>query len=174
MTRTATFPKPPSARAMLADRTIIRLPEPATLVSIALTAVLLVLVAFPLLKLLLVSLHTSAGAFTFGNYLAAYGRARYVESLWNSLLLATETAVISVVFAVPMAWAASRTNMPCKTLVWILVLGSFILPPYLGAIGWILLAGPNAGFINVAWRWVTGATGPLVNVYTFNGLAFVT
>lgn len=134
---------------------------------------LLLLVAFPLTKLLLVSLRTPDGAFTFSNYLTAYGRARYVQSLWNSLVLATETAAISVVFAVPMAWATSRTNMPGKTLVWVLVLGSFILPPYLGAIGWILLAGPNAGFINQAWRAVTGAADPLLNVYTFNGLAFV-
>jgi iron(III) transport system permease protein len=150
-----------------------RRPEPATLVWIALTAILLLLVAFPLGKLLLVSLHTRTGVFTFGNYLAAYGRARYVESLWNSLLLASETAAISVLFAVPMAWATSRTNMPAKSLVWVLVLGSFILPPYLGAIGWILLAGPNAGFINQAWRWLSGAGFPLLNVYTFNGLAFV-
>jgi iron(III) transport system permease protein len=154
-------------------RFTLRRPEPATLVWIALTVVLLLLVAFPLGKLLLVSLHTRLGVFTFENYLAAYGRARYVESLCNSLLLAAETAVISVVFAVPMAWATSRTNMPGKSLVWILVLGSFILPPYLGAIGWILLAGPNAGFVNQAWRWLTGAGDPLVNVYTFNGLAFV-
>jgi len=140
---------------------------------IVLIAVMLLLVAFPLGKLLLVSLHTRSGAFTFANYLAAYGRARYVESLVNSLLLASETAAVSVVFAVPMAWALSRTNMPGKGLIWALVLGSFILPPYLGAIGWILLAGPNAGFVNLAWRWATGLPGPLVNVYTFHGLAFV-
>jgi iron(III) transport system permease protein len=156
----------PAARARTA-------PDLTAAVWIALVASLLLLVAFPLTKLLLVSVHTRTGVFTFANYLTAYGRARYVESLWNSLLLATETAAISVVFAVPMAWATSRTNMPGKTLVWVLVLGSFILPPYLGAIGWILLAGPNAGFINLAWRWLTGAADPLVNVYTFNGLAFV-
>ena len=72
-----------------------------------------------------------------------------------------------------MAWAISRTNMPGKGFVWALVFGAFILPPYLGAIGWILLAGPNAGFVNVAWRWLTGSSDPLVNVYTFQGLAFV-
>jgi iron(III) transport system permease protein len=47
------------------------------------------------------------------------------------------------------------------------------MPPYLGAIGWILLAGPNAGWINVAWRALTGAHDPLVNIYTFTGMAFV-
>jgi iron(III) transport system permease protein len=143
------------------------------LVWVSLIAALLLLIAFPLCKLLLVSLYTRTGVFTFGNYIAAYGRARYVESLVNSLLLATETSLISVVFATPMAWAISRTNMPAKGLVWALVFGAFILPPYLGAIGWILLAGPNAGFVNVVWRWLTGATDPLVNVYTFQGLAFV-
>jgi iron(III) transport system permease protein len=151
----------------------LRLPEPALLVWVILIAALLLLVAFPLYKLLLVSLYTRSGTFTFGNYIAAYGRARYVESLVNSLVLATETAAISVVFAAPMAWAVSRTNMPGKGAVWGCVFGAFILPPYLGAIGWILLAGPNAGFINQAWRWVTGATDPLVNVYSFHGLAFV-
>ena len=147
--------------------------EPASLVWIALIAVLLLLVAFPMVKLLSVSLHSRSGAFGFGNYLAAYGRARYVDSLVNSLLLATETAAISTVFAVPMAWAVSRTDMPYKPLIWATVLGAFILPPYLGAIGWILLAGPNAGVINQIWRFATGASDPLVNVYTFHGLACV-
>jgi iron(III) transport system permease protein len=150
-----------------------RRPEPATFLWIALIAVLLLLVAFPLMKLLLVSLHSRAGAWTFANYVAAYGRARYVESLVTSLELACETAAISVVFAVPMAWAVSRTDMPAKGLIWAIVLGSFILPPYLGAIGWILLAGPNAGFLNQAWRATTGSDIALVNVYTFHGLAFV-
>lgn len=140
---------------------------------IALIAVLLLLVAFPLVKLLLVSLHSRSGAWTFANYLAAYGRARYVDSLVTSLELACETAAISVVFAVPMAWAVSRTDMPWKGAIWGIVLGSFILPPYLGAIGWILLAGPNAGFLNVLWRGASGAEAPLVNVYTFHGLACV-
>ena len=36
-----------------------------------------------------------------------------------------------------------------------------------------LLAGPNAGFVNQAWRWVTGSAEPLVNVFSFHGLAFV-
>ena len=47
-----------------------------------------------------------------------------------------------------MAWAISRTDMPAKGLVRMLVLGAFIMPPYLGAVGWILLAGPNAGWLN--------------------------
>ncbi|HTC08005.1 MAG TPA: iron ABC transporter permease [Acetobacteraceae bacterium] len=148
--------------------------EPMTLVWVLVIAALLLLVAAPMLKLLVVSLESrTTGAFTFANYLTAYGRVRYVEALVNSLELAAAVAGYCLLFALPMAWAVSRTDMPGKPLIWLIVLGAFILPPYLGAVGWILLAGPNAGFVNVAWRWLTGAHAPLVNVYTFNGLALV-
>src|SRR5579872_1664736 len=147
--------------------------EPATFVWIALIAVLLFLVALPMTKLLIVSFTTRSGAFTLANYLTAYGRARYVDALVNSLLLACATTAYSILVAVSLAWAMSRTDMPGKGLIWLTVLGAFILPPYLGAIGWILLAGPNAGFINVFWHWISGRHTPLFNVYTFNGLALV-
>jgi iron(III) transport system permease protein len=148
--------------------------EPANLIWLALVAVLLFLVAIPMAKLLAVSFEArGTGAFTLTNYVQAYGRARYVEALVNSLLLGTISATLAVIFAVPMAWAVSRTDMPGKGLTWAAVLGAFVVPPYLSAIGWILLAGPNAGFLNQAWRWLTGFKAPLVNVYSFAGLALV-
>src|SRR3546814_507314 len=125
-------------------------------------------------KLFLISFETrGTGAFTLSNYFEAYGKARYIEALGNSLLLGTLSALLSLIFALPMAWAVSRTDMPLRGLTWGVVLGAFIMPPYLAAIGWILLAGPNAGWINQAWTAVTGDPDSLVNVYTFTGLAVV-
>jgi len=148
--------------------------EPVTFLWIALVAALLVLVAAPILKMVFISFETQdTGAFTVQNYLTAYGRVRYLEALKNSLLLGTMSAAIAVVIAVPMAWATSRTDMPGKGFTWAAVLAAFIMPPYLGAIGWILLAGPNAGWINVTWRALTGAQAPLMNIYSFSGMAFV-
>ena len=71
--------------------------------------------------------------------------------------------------AVPMAWAVSRTDMPGKGLIRTLTLGAFIMPPYLGAIGWILLAGPNAGWLNRAYRAMTGAAAGPFNIFTLPG-----
>ena len=148
--------------------------EPSSLIWIVLIAVLLFLVAVPIGKLLVVSFEQQGtGAFTLSNYATAYGRARYLEALVNSLLLGSLTSLLAVVFAVPMAWAVSRTDMPGKGFTWAMVMGAFIMPPYLGAVGWILLAGPNSGFINQAWTWLTGLQEPLVNVYSFFGLALV-
>src|SRR5215831_19167089 len=63
--------------------------------------------------------------------------------------------------------------MPGRGLVRILVLATFVTPPYTGAVAWILLAGPNAGWLNRFYTFVTGAeTGPF-NIYSFTGLALV-
>jgi len=57
-------------------------------------------------------------------------------------------------------------------MVRLLVLGAFVTPPYLGSIAWILLAGPNSGWLNRVWMWLTGAQEGLFNIYSFGGLAF--
>jgi iron(III) transport system permease protein len=138
-------------------------------------AVLLVLVVNPLVRLLVVSFQqTDTGAFTFANYIAAYSRSRYVEALVNSLVLGTAAATLCLVFGVPLAWALSRTDMPGKGLIWVSILGTFIIPPYLGAVGWILLAGPNAGWLNRAAIALTGADKGPFNIYTMPGLVLVT
>jgi iron(III) transport system permease protein len=174
MTETATLPAPAIATRPPGVMARLRYLEPSTLLWILLVAILLFLVAVPIGKLLIVSFEKQgSGGFTLDNYFTAYGRARYLGALGNSLMLGTGAAALATVFAVPMAWAVSRTDMPGKGLSWAMVIGAFIMPPYLGAIGWILLAGPNSGFLNLAWRWVTGSSEPLVNVYSFAGLILV-
>jgi iron(III) transport system permease protein len=134
---------------------------------------LLFLVVNPLLRLLVVSFQQPDGTFTLANYFVAYGRARYVEALLNSLILGVSAASLCLVFGVPLAWALSRTDMPAKGLIWVAILGTFIIPPYLGAVGWILLAGPNAGWLNQLVVELTGmAKGPF-NIYSMPGLIFV-
>lgn len=137
-------------------------------------AILLFLVVNPFYRLLLVSFeHGETGAFTFANYLAAYGRSRYIDALFNSLTLGVSAALLCVVFGVPMAWALSRTDMPAKGLIWVSILGTFIIPPYLGAVGWILLAGPNAGWLNRLIVELFGVEAGPFNIYSMTGLVIV-
>ena len=89
----------------------------------------------------------------------------------NSLKLGAAAAALAGVFAVPLAWAVSRTDMPGRGFTRMLVLATFITPPYLGAVGWILLAGPNAGWLNRVCMLVTGAEAGPFNIYSFTGLA---
>jgi iron(III) transport system permease protein len=145
----------------------------SALLWVLLVLVLLVLVVNPLARLVWTSLQDPAGGVTLANYAAAYGRWRNVEALINSLIVGLSAAALGLVFGVPMAWAVSRTDMPAKGLVWAAVLGTFIMPNYLGAIAWMLLAGPNAGWLNRIYKSVTGAEAGPFNIYSMPGLVFV-
>jgi iron(III) transport system permease protein len=147
--------------------------DPLLLLWIALAVALIFLVVNPLFRLVQLSLQdTDTGDFTLLNYVTAYSRPRYLLATWNSLALGFWVTVLCLLFAVPVAWAVSRTDMPCKGAIRLLVLGAFVTPPYLGSIGWILLAGPNSGWLNRVWMTVTGAQEGLFNIYSFEGLAF--
>jgi len=148
--------------------------QPVMLVWLALAGILIFLVVAPMEELVVTSFQKEgSGEFTLENYELAYSKPRYVQALWNTLKMGAAVVALALVFAVPLAWACARTDMPGRGLMRLALLGSFISPPYLSAIGWILLAGPNAGWINKAWQWITGDPGRIVNIFTFEGLVFV-
>ena len=148
--------------------------EPSMALWILLIAVLVFLVASPVVRLIISSFQQSeSGSFTLTNYRDAYGSLRHLAALFNSLELGAGVALMAGIFGVPIAWAISRTDMPAKGFVRLMVLGAFITPPYLGAIGWILLAGPNAGWLNKIWMGLTGAEHGLFNIYSMPGLILV-
>ena len=111
--------------------------------------------------------------FTLANYVAAFSRARHIQAVSNTLWMASVASLIAVAMAVPLAWAVSRTDMPGRDWAHASVIAAFIIPTFLGAIGWMLLAGPNAGWLNRIFVGVFGtATGPF-NIFSFSGLCFV-
>ena len=167
-------PRPASAQATARVPRSFRI-EPWSLIWIGATSILLFLVVAPMVRLLVSSFQsTDTGAFTLENYVTAYGNPRRLIGLGNSLLYGGAVVLVSIGFAVPLAWAVARTDMPGKGVVRATVLGALITPSYLGAIGWILLAGPNAGWINRIWMALTGAGTGVFNVYSFAGLVLVT
>jgi iron(III) transport system permease protein len=148
--------------------------DASMLVLLVLSAVLVFLVLNPILRLIVASLQqTDSGGFTLDNYRVAYGNFRHLAALANSLELGVGVALLNTCFAVPIAWAVSRTDMPCKAFIRLTVFAAFVTPPYLGAIGWILLAGPNSGWLNKAWMALTGAGHGVFNVYSMTGLILV-
>jgi len=148
--------------------------DPWVVAAVVLALVLAFLVLNPVLRLLASSVTAPrGGGWTLANYVGAFSRPRYIQAFWTTMELGAAVTAICFVLAVPLAWAVSRTDMPGKATIRLLVLSAFVMPPYLGAIGWILLAGPNSGWLNIAWRAATGAEGAAFDIYTFTGLAYV-
>src|SRR5436190_8907258 len=151
-----------------------RLADPSMILWLVMIAILVFLIASPMVRLVVSSFQEpETGRLTLSNYVEAYGHARHLQALWNTLEFGAGVAVLACLFGVPIAWAISRTDMPAKSFVRLMVFGAFITPPYLGAIGWILLAGPNSGWLNKAWMALSGAEHGIFNVYSMTGLIVV-
>jgi iron(III) transport system permease protein len=158
---------------VLALETLWRRWDVTKILWVSLALLLIALVANPLLRLLWISFEGPGGVLTLGNYVQAFSRPRYLLGFQNSFLLGFSVACLCLIFAVPMAWGASRTNMPGKNLIQLLVLSTFVTPPFLGATSWILLAGPNAGWINRAFVGIFGTETGILDIYSFPGVVFV-
>eukprot|EP01037_Dinobryon_pediforme_P002155 gene2155-2192_t len=134
--------------------------------------VLLALVAYPMLWLILGALGVPQDL-TMANFERAFTRAQNYAALANTVYLGCGTAVLSIAFGVPLAWAVARSDMPGRQVIHLLVALSYITPPYLTALAYIMLLGPDAGMINRLLRAVFGfSSGPL-NIFTMNGVIFV-
>src|SRR2546429_476065 len=110
---------------------------------------------------------------TLAHYRDVFTDLALRKALWNTIVLAFWVGLVSVALGAPLAWLTARTDVPGGGLIRGLVLASFVTPPFLGAFAWVMLAGPNAGLINTLWRSVTGAGGPLLNIFTMPGLIFI-
>ncbi len=140
------------------------------LVWLGFALILIVIVVNPIFRLVWESVSAEEGGLTLQNYVKAYGRPRYWQALLNTIVMGVGTALLAAVLAVPLAWACVRTDMPARGFVKLCVLAAFIIPPYLAAVGWVLLAGPNSGWLNKIWMSMTGASSGLFNIYSLSGL----
>jgi len=122
----------------------------------------------------LVALSVSGEGGGLASYRAALSDPHLRKALWNTLVLAFWVGIFSLAVGAPMAWLTARSDLPGKRAVRALMLASFVTPPFLGAFAWVMLAGPNAGLLNKFWRDVTGAEGPLIDIFTMPGLIFAT
>lgn len=131
---------------------------------------LLLLIAMPVGVIVATSVYDDG--FTLDHYAAFASRPSLITAARNSLIVAIGIAVLSVVIGGPLAFGVARTEMRFKRLVRTAMIIALISPEFLLAMGYILLAGPNAGYFNVALRGVFGlsqSSGPL-NVFSLTGL----
>lgn len=141
---------------------------------IAFVLILLVLIGLPGFWLIYRSLtQANTGVFTLGNYVEVFSNPRFRTAFLNSLVLATGSGLLSVLIGVPLAWIITRTNMPLRGLMRSLLLVAFAMPTFLGGIAWILLAAPNAGWLNRVYMGLTGASAGFLNIHSMLGAIFV-
>ncbi len=138
-------------------------------------ALLCVLILLPVSWLVYYAFTNRAGAATLDNFIQLVVDPTFLDPFVTTLILAITTSLVCCAVAAPIGWLVARTDMPLRRTVRVLVTASFVTPPFLGAIAWELLAAPNSGLLNQAFRALTGVESDeyLFNIYSLPGLIFV-
>ena len=151
--------------------------DPRILISILLGVLLTALMVPPLWMLILDSLTTTDAFGDITGWTADHFRKLVIEkragiSLWNSLVFAAGSTVLSLLVGGALAWLVERTNAPLKVLAYLVAIISMGTPFVLHVIAWLFLLG-KVGPLNETYRWITGETGVLFNVNSMAGMILI-
>ena len=99
-----------------------------------------------------ISAQRGSWAFTLSHVALVLGRWPYWAALLNTLVIGIGATAIACAAGVPMAWLFARTNLPGKAFLEKLATIPIFIPPFVGAVAWILLAAPRIGTFNFPFR----------------------
>jgi iron(III) transport system permease protein len=146
-------------------------------VMIGVSAVTAYLVLPPLYSVIQTSLFTTKltgeiDAFTFQYYRQLFAELTIIGPFLNSLYFAIGSAILATLLGGSIAWVATRTDAPLRSLGYFTAFASFGTPFILYTIGWLLLLG-KAGPINYWLKTLFNQTGPVINVYSLLGMIVI-
>ncbi len=159
------------------DRLLRNGPDGSTIFAGGLLIFLAVIVGAPAAMVALMSLRTGfpgeGGPLTLINFIRVYTDLSTYNVLLNTLLFATGTVVVALIFTVPLVWLLMRTDLPFKRTIYVLLTLGILIPVFLRTIAWILLLSPRIGLVNQWASQIFGLDHPLVSLYNLPGMAFI-
>ncbi|WP_448710519.1 ABC transporter permease [Microbacterium profundi] len=102
-----------------------------------------------------------------GSQLGVLVQGDVVEAAVNSLVSATVSALAAVAVGAAFAVVLERTDLRHRRVLRLIALTPLLMPPFVGAIAWLGIAGPSSP-LNVWWRGMFG--GPLWSIYGADGV----
>ena len=112
-------------------------------------------------------------ALTLANYRGIFSSfSQFKILIWNSLVFSVGSAAWALFFGTATAWLAERSDAPFRSLAYVSAFVSFAVPGLIKVIGWIILLGPEAGFLNVAVGELTGVF-PFFDLFSMAGMVLV-
>jgi iron(III) transport system permease protein len=112
--------------------------------------------------------------YTLSYLIQAFTSPRTSVLVESTLVYAIGTIVLAVLLSAPYAWLVVRTNIPARRFLRILAIFPLVLPSLVAAFAWVFLLSPRIGLINLALEWITGSTTAPINVFSLEGMIFVT
>lgn len=150
-----------------------------TLVTIAVVALLGLLLILPIASVFLVSFYDAeTGNLTLNNYREVLTRNYYLKGLKNTLFVGLMGTLGACLIGVPLAFFTARFRIRGRALISTLAILVLVAPPFIGAYAWIIMLGSN-GFITnffaglgISTPTIYGAHGVIL-VFTLKFFPFV-
>lgn len=139
--------------------------------SLMILAFFLLFIIYPLLLVLVKSiLDAESGGFTLDHLTRFFTRKLYWSTLINSLQVTAVATLLAALLGLPMAYVMSSVKIRGRGLLDILIVISYLSPPFIGAYAWIQLLGRNGVLTN----WINELFGiKFDGIYGFAGIVLV-
>ena len=111
--------------------------------------------------------------YTLNHYRTILTDSFTFKTLLNTLGFASTTVVISLFFAIPIAWLVERTDLPGKEWVFTLMAVGTLVPTFFTAMGWVFLLHPRIGVVNRIFVDVFGLAQSPFNIASIIGMGWV-
>lgn len=134
--------------------------------------ILLYFIVLPLAVLIIDSVVVD-GHLDVSSYLTVYGQAVNMRALTNTAKISILVMILSVLITFPLAWLIGRTDLPGRKKFRTILVGSYMIPPYVGAIAWTQLLNPDVGYLNALLKTIFSLSKAPFNIYTEGGLIWV-
>lgn len=139
--------------------------------SLALLAFFVIFVVIPLVLVLYRSIYDpETGRLSFAYFHKFFSKKFYWGALVNSFAVTIVATVIASVIGLPMAYVLRSVQIKWSKWVNILIVVSYLSPPFIGAYAWIQLLGRN-GYITRVINSLFGVE--LSGIYGFKGIVLV-
>jgi iron(III) transport system permease protein len=122
-----------------------RAPRRGQLLALVLLVVIAWLVAYPLVLVLLESVHDRQG-WTLEYVRQFAGRSTEWRALWGSLWIAVASVVLSALIGIPLAVLVTRCDFPGRRVLTTIIALPAVLPPLVGVVAFLFLYG-ESGFL---------------------------
>ena len=140
-----------------------------TALTLILLALFLAFVIYPIGMLLIKSLFTD-GEVDLSYFVKFFTKKYYWGSLVNSFKVTVVSTLVAALIGVPMAYMLRSVRIPGSGLINILIVISYLSPPFIGAYSWIQLLGRNGFFTKI----LNSLLGVKLNgIYGFAGIVLV-
>lgn len=149
------------------------------LIIVLIFAALAIFIVYPLFRVFAVSMTDKEGGFDLSAYSHAFSNRYMRQGFFNSLLVASLTAIFGMLVGYLFAYTLNRTDIPLKGFFRTVAVLPIVFPPFIGALSIIMLFGFNgiitAGIFGIRNFPVYGLWGLMMaQVVCFFPVAFIT